>query len=77
MLTRAGLITGKRIRQWVFYRRVDDRIADAKEQLSSDWELTTATTATTGPEPDRHGHRTPVRSRSTPSATRRCSRPCS
>lgn len=33
----AGLITGKRIRQWVFYQRVEDRIALAKEQLSADW----------------------------------------
>jgi len=37
VLSRAGLITGTKIRQWVFYRRVDDRIATAKEQLSGDW----------------------------------------
>ena len=37
VLSRAGLIKGKKIRQWVFYRRVDDRIATAKEQLSGDW----------------------------------------
>jgi ArsR family transcriptional regulator len=37
VLSRAGLITGKRIRQWVFYQRVEDRIALAKEQLSADW----------------------------------------
>jgi len=37
VLSRAGLISGKKIRQWVFYQRVEDRIADAKEQLSGDW----------------------------------------
>jgi ArsR family transcriptional regulator len=37
VLSRAGLITGKRIRQWVFYQRVEDRIVLAKEQLSADW----------------------------------------
>ncbi len=37
VLSRAGLIKAKKIRQWVFYRRVDDRIATAKEQLSGDW----------------------------------------
>lgn len=37
VLSRAGLIQGKKIRQWVFYRRVEDRIAIAKEKLSGDW----------------------------------------
>jgi len=37
VLSRAGLIEGKKIKQWVFYRRVEDRIATAKEQLSGDW----------------------------------------
>jgi ArsR family transcriptional regulator len=37
VLSRAGLIEGKKIKQWVFYRRVDDRIAAAKRQLSGDW----------------------------------------
>jgi DNA-binding transcriptional ArsR family regulator len=37
VLSRAGLIEGKKIKQWVFYRRVDVRIAMAKEQLGGDW----------------------------------------
>ena len=37
VLSRAGLVSGKKIKQWVFYRRVEDRIAMAKEQLSGDW----------------------------------------
>jgi DNA-binding transcriptional ArsR family regulator len=37
VLSRAGLIRGTRIKQWVFYQRVEDRITDAKEQLSGDW----------------------------------------
>ncbi len=37
VLTRAGLIRGKKIRQWVFYQRVEDQIATAKEQLSGEW----------------------------------------
>jgi DNA-binding transcriptional ArsR family regulator len=37
VLSRAGLIQGKKIKQWVFYQRVEDRIEDAKEQLSGDW----------------------------------------
>ena len=37
VLSQAGLIRGKRIKQWVFYQRDEDRIAQAKEQLSSDW----------------------------------------
>lgn len=37
VLAKAGLIRGKKIKQWVFYQRDEDRIAAAKEQLSSDW----------------------------------------
>jgi DNA-binding transcriptional ArsR family regulator len=37
LLAQAGLIRGKRIKQWVFYQRDEDRIAQAKETLSSDW----------------------------------------
>ena len=37
LLSRAGLIRGRKIRQWVFYRRDEDRIAEAKEMLSSGW----------------------------------------
>ncbi|MEV4107473.1 winged helix-turn-helix domain-containing protein [Nonomuraea sp. NPDC049695] len=37
VLAKAGLIRGKKIKQWVFYQRDEDRIAAAKELLSSDW----------------------------------------
>jgi DNA-binding transcriptional ArsR family regulator len=37
VLSRAGLVRGKKIKQWVFYQRDEDRIAAAKELLSSDW----------------------------------------
>ncbi len=37
VLGRAGLIHGKKIRQWVFYQRDEDRIAEAKELLSGGW----------------------------------------
>jgi ArsR family transcriptional regulator len=37
LLSRAGLILGKKIKQWVFYQRDENRIAEAKELLSSDW----------------------------------------
>lgn len=37
ILSRAGLIRGTKIKQWVFYKRDDARIAAAKELLSSDW----------------------------------------
>jgi ArsR family transcriptional regulator len=37
ILVRAGLVHGTRIRQWVFYRRAETRIAEAKELLSGDW----------------------------------------
>lgn len=37
ILSRAGLIQGKKIKQWVFYQRDEARIAAAKELLSRDW----------------------------------------
>lgn len=37
VLSRAGLIHGKKIKQWVFYRRDEERIARAKALLSGDW----------------------------------------
>lgn len=37
VLSRAGLIHGKKIKQWVFYQRDEQRIARAKELLSGDW----------------------------------------
>jgi DNA-binding transcriptional ArsR family regulator len=37
ILSRAGLIRGKKIKQWVFYQRDEARIAAAKELLSGDW----------------------------------------
>jgi ArsR family transcriptional regulator len=37
VLSRAGLIRGTKIKQWVFYRRDEDRIADAKAMLGGDW----------------------------------------
>jgi DNA-binding transcriptional ArsR family regulator len=37
LLSRAGLVRGKKIKQWVFYKRVEDRIALAKEELAGDW----------------------------------------
>jgi DNA-binding transcriptional ArsR family regulator len=37
VLSRAGLITGKKVRQWTFYRRNEDRIAEAKASLGGDW----------------------------------------
>jgi DNA-binding transcriptional ArsR family regulator len=37
VLSRAGLIRGTKIRQWVFYQRDEARIAAAKELLSGDW----------------------------------------
>ncbi|GLZ08415.1 hypothetical protein Acsp03_58810 [Actinomadura sp. NBRC 104412] len=33
----AGLVRGKRIKQWVFYQRDADRIAQARESLSVEW----------------------------------------
>jgi ArsR family transcriptional regulator len=37
VLSRAGLIHGRRIKQWVFYRRDEERIAAAKGQLAGEW----------------------------------------
>lgn len=37
VLSRAGLVRGTKIKQWVFYRRDEERIAAAKELLGSDW----------------------------------------
>jgi DNA-binding transcriptional ArsR family regulator len=37
LLARAGLIKGTKIKQWVFYKRDENRIAEAKEMLASDW----------------------------------------
>jgi DNA-binding transcriptional ArsR family regulator len=37
LLSQAGLIRGKKIKQWVFYRRDEDRITQAKEMLSGGW----------------------------------------
>ncbi|MEU4540507.1 metalloregulator ArsR/SmtB family transcription factor [Streptosporangium sp. NPDC023825] len=37
ILSQAGLVRGKKIKQWVFYQRDEDRIAEAKGLLSSDW----------------------------------------
>src|SRR6266702_1676667 len=37
VLSRAGLIRGTKIKQWVFYQRDKARIAAAKELLSGDW----------------------------------------
>jgi DNA-binding transcriptional ArsR family regulator len=37
ILAQAGLIEGKRIRQWVFYRRNEKRINEVKRALRGDW----------------------------------------
>jgi ArsR family transcriptional regulator len=37
VLSRAGLIRGKKIKQWVFYRRDEERIAEARRCLGSEW----------------------------------------
>jgi len=37
VLSRAGLIRGTKIKQWVFYQRDEARIAAAKELLSGGW----------------------------------------
>lgn len=37
VLSRAGLIRGKKIKQWVFYRRDEARIRQAKQALQRDW----------------------------------------
>jgi len=37
ILERAGFIEGKRIKQWVFYRRRQDRIDEVKHAFQRDW----------------------------------------
>jgi DNA-binding transcriptional ArsR family regulator len=37
VLARAGLVRPKKIKQWVFYRRDEERIARAKAQLGGEW----------------------------------------
>ena len=37
LLSQAGLIRGRKIKHWVFYRRDENRIAQAKEMLSGGW----------------------------------------
>ena len=37
VLTQAGLVRGRRIKQWTFYRRDEKRIAAVKRTLRSAW----------------------------------------
>jgi len=37
VLTRAGLVKAKRIKQWTFYQRDEKRIAEVKRALKSAW----------------------------------------
>ena len=37
ILTATGLLTAKRIKQWAFYRRDEDRIAAVKRELGGAW----------------------------------------
>jgi ArsR family transcriptional regulator len=37
LLTAAGLLRAKRVRQWTFYRRDERRIAEVKRTLSEEW----------------------------------------
>ena len=37
VLTRAGLLRTKRIKQWTFYKRDEKRIAEVKRALKSAW----------------------------------------
>jgi DNA-binding transcriptional ArsR family regulator len=37
ILSQAGLIRGKRIKQWTFYRRDEERIAEVKQAFQSAW----------------------------------------
>ena len=37
ILSRAGLLRSKKIKQWVFYQRDEDRIATVKDLLGTDW----------------------------------------
>ena len=37
VLSRAGLVRGKRIKQWTFYKRDEKRIAEVKREFRSAW----------------------------------------
>ena len=37
LLTATGLLRAKRIKQWTFYRRDEERIAEVKAMLSAGW----------------------------------------
>ena len=37
VLSRAGLLRSKKIKQWVFYKRDEEHIAKVKQLLSNDW----------------------------------------
>jgi DNA-binding transcriptional ArsR family regulator len=37
VLAQAGLVKGKRIKQWTFYRRDEKRIAQLKKELRDAW----------------------------------------
>lgn len=37
VLAQARIVRGKKIRQWVYYQRDEDRIAEVKAMLSGDW----------------------------------------
>jgi DNA-binding transcriptional ArsR family regulator len=37
ILSHAGLIRGKRIKQWTFYKRDEERIAQVKRAFRSAW----------------------------------------
>jgi DNA-binding transcriptional ArsR family regulator len=37
ILVQAGLLRGKRIKQWTFYKRDEKRIAEVKRWFRSDW----------------------------------------
>jgi DNA-binding transcriptional ArsR family regulator len=37
LLTATGLLRARRIKQWTFYRRDEQRIADVKRMLSEEW----------------------------------------
>lgn len=37
ILSQAGLVRGKRIKQWTFYQRDEQRIAEIKRELQAAW----------------------------------------
>jgi len=37
LLTAAGLLRAKKIKQWTFYRRDEQRIAEVKQMFSEGW----------------------------------------